>query len=152
GGAAAMSRADRIFAGSPGIPIVTVDRLEQAVPLARALAAGGLNTIEGMLRTPIALECLRAIAAEGPAIRVGAGTVRDGDQLEAAVAAGAEFVATPATTATLLDSLEQSPVPVLPGVATPTEVARLLDRGIETMKLFPAEAVGGRALLHALGG
>ncbi len=144
--------AEQVFAASPVIPVVTVDRPENAVPLARALVAGGLAAIEVTLRTPGAVECIRAIAAEVPEAQVGAGTVRGAAQLEEAVAAGAAFLVTPATTAVLLDRLEECPVPVLPGVATPTEVALVLERGIETMKLFPAEAIGGIALLRALAG
>jgi 2-dehydro-3-deoxyphosphogluconate aldolase/(4S)-4-hydroxy-2-oxoglutarate aldolase len=147
-----MSRIEEILAGDPVVPVVTIERLEDAVPLARAIVAGGLGTIEVTLRTPVALDCIRAIAAAAPELRVGAGTVLDAGGAEAAVDAGAAFLVTPATTAELLDAFAASPVPALPGVATPSEVAAVLARGMRTMKLFPAGAVGGTALLRALAG
>jgi 2-dehydro-3-deoxyphosphogluconate aldolase / (4S)-4-hydroxy-2-oxoglutarate aldolase len=122
------------------------------VPLARAVLAGGLSTLEVTLRTPVALEAIAAIAAELPELVVGAGTIRDGGQIEAARAAGARFLVTPAATATLLDELDGCGLPALPGVATPSEVARVLDGGFREMKLFPAEPAGGTALLRALAG
>jgi 2-dehydro-3-deoxyphosphogluconate aldolase / (4S)-4-hydroxy-2-oxoglutarate aldolase len=141
-----------ILAGCPVVPVVAIDRAEDAVPLARALAAGGLTTIEVTLRTPVALESITAIAAEVPEIRVGAGTLRDAAQVEAALAAGAEFLVTPALTPGLLDALVAAPVPAVPGIATPSEAAAALDAGLRELKLFPAGALGATALLRALAG
>jgi len=145
---------DADFEARPGpvIPVVTIVRGAEAVPLARALAAGGLSTIEVTLRSAVALESIRAIATEVPEIAVGAGTIRRPDQIEAAIGAGASFLVTPATTPALLDLIVDSTVPVLPGVATPSEVASVLERGIERMKLFPAGPLGGRGLIRALAG
>ncbi|MBS1881947.1 MAG: bifunctional 4-hydroxy-2-oxoglutarate aldolase/2-dehydro-3-deoxy-phosphogluconate aldolase [Actinobacteria bacterium] len=147
-----MSRVAAEFRPGPVIPVVTIARREEAVPLARAIAAGGLATIEVTLRSEVALTAIGEIAAAVPEIAVGAGTVRRPEQVDAAIAAGAAFLVTPATTPALLDALAASPVPVLPGVATASEVAGVLDRGIERMKLFPAAALGGTPLIGALAG
>lgn len=136
----------------PVIPIATIERLEDAVPLARAVQQGGLRTLEVTLRTPVALQAIERIAAEVPQLDVGAGTVLGGAQIAAAERAGASFLVTPATTAPLLDRLEASGLPFLAGCATPSDVAALLERGISRMKLFPAESLGGVALLQALAG
>jgi len=141
-----------LLALDPVIPIATIERVEDAVPLARAVQKGGLRTLEVTLRTPVALEAIERIAREVPQLTVGAGTVLRGDQVEAAVGAGARFLVTPGTTALLLDGLEGSGLPFLAGCATASEVARLIERGIREMKLFPAEAAGGVALLESLAG
>jgi 2-dehydro-3-deoxyphosphogluconate aldolase/(4S)-4-hydroxy-2-oxoglutarate aldolase len=136
----------------PVIPVVTLERVEEAVPLAAALLAGGLTSIEVTLRTPAALPGIEAIVAELPEVAVGAGTVRTPAQVEQAAAAGASFLVSPASTARLLDAMEESELPFLPGVAGPSEVANVLERGVGDMKLFPAEVLGGPSLLRALGG
>lgn len=136
----------------PVIAIATIERVEDAVPLARAVQKGGLRTLEVTLRTPVALEAIERIAAEVPNIVVGAGTILRGDQVGEAEDAGARFLVTPGTTALLLDRLEASALPFLCGCATPSEVARLLERGIREMKVFPAEAVGGIELVKSLAG
>jgi 2-dehydro-3-deoxyphosphogluconate aldolase/(4S)-4-hydroxy-2-oxoglutarate aldolase len=132
------------------IPVVTIERAADAVPLARALVAGGLPIIEVTLRTQAAVAAIRAIAAEVPEAHVGAGTVIDADQGVTAVAAGARFVVSPGSTERLLDAAADWGVPYLPGVATASEAMRLAERGVRFLKLFPAEAVGGVALLKAL--
>jgi 2-dehydro-3-deoxyphosphogluconate aldolase/(4S)-4-hydroxy-2-oxoglutarate aldolase len=147
-----VSSVAQLLGGEQVLPIATIERLEEAVPIARALVAGGHSALEVTLRTPPALEAIVAISAEVPELVVGAGTVRHPDQVEAAREAGARFLASPAITAMLLDEFEDCGLPVLCGVATPTGVARVLDRGFLEMKLFPAEAIGGAALLQALGG
>lgn len=136
----------------PVIPVVTLERAEEAVPLAAALLAGGLTTVEVTLRTPAALAGIAAIAAEVPEISVGAGTVLDAAQAEQAAVAGASFLVSPASTPPLLDAMAAVGLPFLPGVASPSEVASLLERGIGDMKLFPAAALGGPVLLRALAG
>jgi 2-dehydro-3-deoxyphosphogluconate aldolase/(4S)-4-hydroxy-2-oxoglutarate aldolase len=136
----------------PVIPIATVERLEDAVPMARAVLKGGLRTLEVTLRTPVALDAIEAIAREVPALMVGAGTVLDGDQLARAAASGARFVATPGSTPRLLDGLEASGLPFLCGCSTPSEIAAMLERGIRDVKLFPVAPYGGRSLVEALAG
>ncbi|MFG3245634.1 bifunctional 4-hydroxy-2-oxoglutarate aldolase/2-dehydro-3-deoxy-phosphogluconate aldolase [Streptomyces sp. NPDC048187] len=135
---------------APVVPVVVVDDLADAVPLARALVAGGLPAIEVTLRTPAALDAIRAIAAEVPDAVVGAGTVITAEQVGEVVAAGARFLVSPGWTDTLLAAMRASGVPFLPGVSTTSEVVALLERGVREMKFFPAEAAGGTAYLKAL--
>lgn len=137
---------------APVIPVVVVDDPSAAVPLARALVAGGLPAIEVTLRTPGALDAVRAIAAEVPQAVVGVGTVINPAQAEDAVAAGARFLVSPGWTDVLLESMRGSGVPFLPGVSTTSEVVALLERGVTEMKFFPAEAAGGTAYLKSLYG
>ncbi|GGV15063.1 bifunctional 4-hydroxy-2-oxoglutarate aldolase/2-dehydro-3-deoxy-phosphogluconate aldolase [Streptomyces spectabilis] len=137
---------------APVIPVVVVDTVDAAVPLARALVAGGLPAIEVTLRTPVALDAIRAIAAEVPDAVVGAGTVISPDHVKGAVDAGARFLVSPGWTETLLEALKGSGVPFLPGVSTTSEVVALLERGVREMKFFPAEAAGGTAYLKSLAG
>ncbi|MFF8677901.1 bifunctional 4-hydroxy-2-oxoglutarate aldolase/2-dehydro-3-deoxy-phosphogluconate aldolase [Streptomyces sp. NPDC015237] len=135
---------------APVVPVVVVDDLADAVPLARALVAGGLPAIEVTLRTPVAVDAIRAIAGEVPGAVVGAGTVITPDQVGEVVAAGARFLVSPGWTDVLLDAMRASGVPYLPGVSTTSEVVALLERGVREMKFFPAEAAGGTAYLKAL--
>ncbi|WP_432082457.1 bifunctional 4-hydroxy-2-oxoglutarate aldolase/2-dehydro-3-deoxy-phosphogluconate aldolase [Streptomyces sp. WAC 04229] len=135
---------------APVVPVVVVDDLADAVPLARALVAGGLPAIEVTLRTPVAVDAIRAIADEVPGAVVGAGTVITPDQVGEVVAAGARFLVSPGWTDVLLDAMRASGVPFLPGVSTTSEVVALLERGVREMKFFPAEAAGGTAYLKAL--
>lgn len=135
---------------SPVIPVVVLDDADRAVPLAQALLAGGIPIIEVTLRTPAALDAITAIAAQVPDMLVGAGTVTSPVHAEKAVAAGARFLVSPGATDTLLDALAGTGVPYLPGVATVSEALRVLERGQREMKLFPAEACGGRAFLKSL--
>ncbi|MFD8065784.1 bifunctional 4-hydroxy-2-oxoglutarate aldolase/2-dehydro-3-deoxy-phosphogluconate aldolase [Streptomyces parvulus] len=135
---------------APVVPVVVVDDLADAVPLARALVAGGLPAIEVTLRTPVAVDAIRAIVGEVPGAVVGAGTVITPDQVGEVVAAGARFLVSPGWTDVLLDAMRSSGVPFLPGVSTTSEVVALLERGVREMKFFPAEAAGGTAYLKAL--
>ncbi|WP_399938972.1 bifunctional 4-hydroxy-2-oxoglutarate aldolase/2-dehydro-3-deoxy-phosphogluconate aldolase [Streptomyces sp. BBFR25] len=135
---------------APVVPVVVVDDLADAVPLARALVAGGLPAIEVTLRTPVALDAIRAIADEVPGAVVGAGTVITAEQVAEVVAAGARFLVSPGWTDALLEAMRASGVPFLPGVSTTSEVVALLERGVREMKFFPAEAAGGTAYLKAL--
>jgi 2-dehydro-3-deoxyphosphogluconate aldolase/(4S)-4-hydroxy-2-oxoglutarate aldolase len=135
---------------APVVPVVVVDDLSDAVPLARALVAGGLPAIEVTLRTPVAVDAIRAIAEDVPGAVVGAGTVITPEQVGEAVAAGARFLVSPGWTDTLLEAMRGSGVPFLPGVSTTSEVVALLERGVREMKFFPAEAAGGTAYLKAL--
>lgn len=137
---------------APVVPVVVVEDAADAVPLARALVAGGLPAIEVTLRTPAALDAIRAIAAEVPDAVVGAGTVITPGQVREVVAAGARFLVGPGWTDVLLESMRASGVPFLPGVSTVSEVVALLERGVREMKFFPAQAAGGTAYLKAIAG
>ncbi|MFH0522286.1 bifunctional 4-hydroxy-2-oxoglutarate aldolase/2-dehydro-3-deoxy-phosphogluconate aldolase [Streptomyces sp. M41] len=137
---------------APVVPVVVVDDPSDAVPLARALVAGGLPAIEVTLRTPVALDAIRAIADAVPDAVVGAGTVITPAQVTEAVAAGAGFLVSPGWTDVLLAAMRASGVPCLPGVSTTSEVVALLERGVREMKFFPAEAAGGTAYLKSLYG
>lgn len=139
-----------ILALAPVVPVVIVDDLAHAVPMARALVAGGIRSIEVTLRTPCALDAIRAIAHEVEGAVVGVGTVLDAAQLEAARAAGARFAVSPGVSPKLLDAADASELPLLPGVATAGEAMSLLERGYRHLKLFPAVPVGGAKLLASL--
>ncbi|WP_328909891.1 bifunctional 4-hydroxy-2-oxoglutarate aldolase/2-dehydro-3-deoxy-phosphogluconate aldolase [Streptomyces sp. NBC_00234] len=135
---------------APVVPVVVLEDAADAVPLARALVAGGLPAIEVTLRTAAALDAIRAIAAEVPDAVVGAGTVISVRNVTDTVAAGARFLVSPGWTDTLLDAMKASGLPFLPGVSTTSEVVALLELGVTEMKFFPAEAAGGTAYLKAL--
>jgi len=134
----------------PVIPVVVVDSVSAAVPLARALVEGGLPVIELTLRTPVALEAIRAIADEVPEITVGAGTVVEPSQAKEAAAAGASFLVSPGATPALLDAMRDTGLPFLPGTATVSEVLAVLEAGCTELKFFPAEASGGAAFLKGI--
>lgn len=137
---------------APVVPVVVLTDVADAVPLARALVAGGLPAIEVTLRTPVALDAIRAIAAQVPDAMVGAGTVLSPEQVADSVAAGARFLVSPGWTDGLLDAMKSSGVSFLPGVSTTSEVVALLERGVREMKFFPAQAAGGTAYLKSLAG
>ena len=137
---------------APVVPVVVVDDPSDAVPLARALVAGGLRAIEVTLRTPGALDAIRAVADSVPEAVVGAGTVLTPEQVTRSVEAGARFLVSPGWTDSLLDAMRASGVPYLPGVSTASEVLALLERGVRELKFFPAEAAGGTAYLKSLYG
>lgn len=137
---------------APVLPVVVVEDTADAVPLARALVAGGLPGIEVTLRTPAGLGAIRAIAAEVGDSVVGAGTVITPRQVDDCVAAGARFLVSPGWTDVLLTAMRASGLPFLPGVSTTTEVVTLLERGVREMKFFPAQAAGGTAYLKSLAG
>jgi 2-dehydro-3-deoxyphosphogluconate aldolase/(4S)-4-hydroxy-2-oxoglutarate aldolase len=139
-----------LFAGTPVIPVLVIDDAATAVPLAQALVAGGLGILEITLRTPAALEVIRAIAGEVEEAVVGAGTVLTPAQYRDAERAGARFVVSPGATDAVLSAARASTVPLLPAAATATEVMRLLEQGYRFLKFFPAEPAGGPAYLKAL--
>jgi 2-dehydro-3-deoxyphosphogluconate aldolase/(4S)-4-hydroxy-2-oxoglutarate aldolase len=144
------SPSESLLSLAPVVPVVVLDDLAHAVPVARALVAGGLPVIELTLRTPVALDAIAAIAAEVPEILVGAGTITSPELVGRAVEAGAQFLVSPGTTSTLLRELAGSGVPFLPGTATVSEVMAVLEAGFSEMKFFPAEASGGAAYLKSL--
>jgi 2-dehydro-3-deoxyphosphogluconate aldolase / (4S)-4-hydroxy-2-oxoglutarate aldolase len=139
-----------LFRRYPVIPILTVHDPELTVGLARALAAGGLGAIEVTLRTPRALDCIRAVAAEVPDVLVGAGTILSARQMDEATAAGARFLVSPGTSDELVRSAHASDRVWLPGAGTVSEAMRLADAGFAHQKFFPAEPSGGVAFLKAL--
>jgi 2-dehydro-3-deoxyphosphogluconate aldolase/(4S)-4-hydroxy-2-oxoglutarate aldolase len=141
---------EAILLAAPVIPVVIIDDLAQAVPLARALAAGGLPVIEITLRTPAGLAAIRAIAAEVPDAIVGAGTVLDAAQLAAVTRAGARFAVSPGATPKLLEAAAGENISLLPGIATASEAMALIERGYRFAKFFPAEPAGGAAYLAAI--
>lgn len=134
----------------PVMPVVVVDDLAHAVPIARALVAGGLPAIELTLRTPVALDAIAAIAAEVPEILVGAGTVVAPGQAKLAQDAGAQFLVSPGATPALLDAMAATGLPFLPGTSTVSEVLAVLEAGFTDMKFFPAEAAGGAPWLKSV--
>jgi 2-dehydro-3-deoxyphosphogluconate aldolase/(4S)-4-hydroxy-2-oxoglutarate aldolase len=136
----------------PVIPVVVIDRAADAVPLARAMLAGGVDTMEITLRTPDAVDAIRSVAEHVPDMAVGAGTIVRAGQAREAVAAGAAFLVSPGCTPRLLEALLDQAVPILPGAATASEVMTLLEDGITEMKFFPAAAAGGTTALGALAG
>ncbi|MFQ5624310.1 MAG: bifunctional 4-hydroxy-2-oxoglutarate aldolase/2-dehydro-3-deoxy-phosphogluconate aldolase [Paracoccaceae bacterium] len=147
----ASRRAREICSLAPIVPVLVLKRVAHARPLAEALVAGGLPALEVTLRTPAALDAIRAMA-EVPGGVVGAGTLLTPDDVRAAKAAGARFGVSPGATDGLLDACEAEGLPLLPGAATASEAMRLLARGYDMVKFFPAEASGGAAALKALGG
>jgi len=135
----------------PVVPVVVLDEVEHAVPVAEALAAGGVPVIELTLRTPAALACIEQIATRVPEILVGAGTIVTPEQAKDAVSAGAQFLVSPGTTDDLAAAMQDTGLPHLPGAATVSEVLRLLELGYREMKFFPAEVSGGVGFLKAIG-
>jgi len=136
--------------GQPVIPVLKIGDVAHAVPLARALVAGGLPAIEITLRTPAALDAIRAVAKEVPEAVVGAGTILSGEDFVKAADAGSRFIVSPGSTPELLETAETSDVPLLPGATTPSEIMALQARGYEILKFFPAEQSGGLPFLKAL--
>jgi 2-dehydro-3-deoxyphosphogluconate aldolase/(4S)-4-hydroxy-2-oxoglutarate aldolase len=141
--------AEEILSRAPVIPVLTIEREEDAVPLARALVAGGLAVLEVTLRTPVALAAMKAIAREVPEALLGAGTVLSQRDYDAAVAAGARFALSPGYVEALNPLAE---APFIPGIATASELMRGMGAGYATYKFFPAAPLGGPAALSALGG
>jgi len=139
-----------ILTAQPVIPVVAVDSAAEGVKLARALAAGGLKAVEVTLRTPAALDAIRAISSEVPETACGAGTILEPKQFDRAANAGAKFIVSPGATVELLDAARSSDVPLLPGSATASELMAMLEEGYEVLKFFPAEQIGGAAFLRSI--
>ena len=134
------------------IPVIKLERVEEAVPLARSLLAGGIPVAEVTFRTSAAAEGIAAIRREVPQMLVGAGTVLTTDQANAAIQAGAQFVVSPGSNGKIIDRVLAAGVAMIPGVATPSEIEAAMERGLNVLKFFPAEALGGIAMLKALSG
>ncbi|MDB2386591.1 bifunctional 4-hydroxy-2-oxoglutarate aldolase/2-dehydro-3-deoxy-phosphogluconate aldolase [Shewanella sp.] len=141
-----------IFKRSPIVPVMVINKIEHAVPLAKALVAGGISVLEVTLRTECALEAISKIAQEVPEALVGAGTILNTEQLDQAVTAGAQFVITPGATTELLKAAMAGHTPLIPGVASISEVMAGMALGYTNFKFFPAEASGGVNALKAFSG
>jgi 2-dehydro-3-deoxyphosphogluconate aldolase/(4S)-4-hydroxy-2-oxoglutarate aldolase len=135
----------------PVIPVIIIDKVDDAVPLAKALVDGGVRVLEVTLRTPVALDAIRAIAAQVKDAIVGVGTISRPEDFEQAAAAGATFGVSPGLTPALIEAARASRLPLLPGVMTPSDVIAARAAGFTNLKLFPAQQAGGMGMLKALG-
>lgn len=140
----------KLLNGQPVIPVIRIENADDAVPLARALAKGGLPAIEITLRTKDALESIRRVAAEVPEAIVGAGTILSPKQFDEAAKAGSKFIVSPGLTGNLIAAAADSDVPLLPGCTTLGEMMGALDAGIDFLKFFPAEQAGGAPFVKAV--
>jgi 2-dehydro-3-deoxyphosphogluconate aldolase/(4S)-4-hydroxy-2-oxoglutarate aldolase len=143
---------ENILTSAPVVPVVVIENLEDAVPLAKALYNGGLKALEITLRTPVAAEAVKLMKEAVPEAYVGTGTVIDKSTFEASVAAGADFMVSPGVNDELLALAKETDIPFLPGAATPSEVMNLASHGFKFLKFFPAEAAGGAPMLKSIGG
>lgn len=148
--ASQAERLTSLIGTQPVIPVIRIDDVTTAVPMARALVAGGLPAIEITLRTPDALDAIRQVAAEVAGAVVGAGTILDAAQFEAAEKAGARFIVSPGTTQELIDAARSSAVPFLPGATTASEIMAMREEDYGFLKFFPAEQSGGAPFLKAI--
>ncbi|MGO2293327.1 MAG: bifunctional 4-hydroxy-2-oxoglutarate aldolase/2-dehydro-3-deoxy-phosphogluconate aldolase [Pseudoalteromonas sp.] len=142
---------EKILSSAPVVPVVVIDNLEDAAPLAKALYNGGLKALEITLRTPIAAEAVKLMKEAVPQAYVGTGTVVDKASFDASVAAGADFMVSPGVNDELLALAKETDIPFLPGAATSSEVMKLASHGFKFLKFFPAEAAGGTAMLKSIG-
>lgn len=143
---------DAILSQAPVVPVISIERLADAVPLARALVAGGLPVLEITLRTAVALEAMRLIVAEVPEAIVGAGTVLTPADLDAVIATGSAFAISPGATPTLYAAAAHASIPWLPAIASASELMLGLEHGHHRFKFFPAESSGGIAAVKSFGG
>ncbi len=143
---------EQIVSTSPVVPVIVVDNVEHAAPLAQALYNGGLKVLEITLRTPVALEAMKKMKEAVPDAIVGAGTIVTPADVDSAVAAGADFLVSPGTSSEMIDAVLAAGIPMLPGVSTPSEAMNLKARGFNVLKFFPAEAAGGVPMLKSIGG
>lgn len=146
-----MQEVSRVIAAARLLPVVVIDDERAALPLAAALKEGGLRCVEIALRTPAAHSALRAMAGD-PELTVGAGTVLNLNQLDSALEAGAQYIVTPGFSPRIVQRCQSLSVPVFPGVATATDLHMAVDAGLDAVKFFPAELLGGPAMLNALTG
>ncbi|TYT23673.1 bifunctional 4-hydroxy-2-oxoglutarate aldolase/2-dehydro-3-deoxy-phosphogluconate aldolase [Luteimonas viscosa] len=149
---ALQNRAEQFLRDAGILPVITVDSVDQGRRIAEALLEGGLTSLELTLRTPAALETLAALKKELPGIVIGAGTVLDETHIRQSIDTGADFLVTPGTPPALAEALARAAIPAVPGGATPTEFLQLMAHGFRCCKLFPANAVGGLAMLKGLAG
>lgn len=147
-----MRTIEEIMTASPVIPVIVIDDIDDAVPMAKALVNAGLIVLEVTLRTACGLAAIKKIKQEVPGAIVGAGTVVTVEDFHASIEAGSEFIVSPGTTPELLEVALQQSVPLLPGVITPSEAMNMLSKGITHMKFFPAQAAGGIPMLKSIAG
>jgi 2-dehydro-3-deoxyphosphogluconate aldolase/(4S)-4-hydroxy-2-oxoglutarate aldolase len=147
-----MLEIEKIMTTSPVIPVIVIDDIESAVPMAQALVNGGLKVLEVTMRTEHALQAVRDICKAVPDAIVGMGTVITAEDVAQSVAAGAQFLVSPGSTPALIDAALEHGVPILPGITSPSEAMTLLARGISHMKFFPAQAAGGIPMLKSIAG
>lgn len=145
-------QAEQILTQGPVVPVIVIQKLEDAVPLAKALIAGGIRVLEVTLRTPCAVDAIRKIAQEVPDAIVGAGTVINEQQLKDVTDAGAQFIISPGITESLLKAAVANNVPLIPGISTVSELMLGMSYGLTEFKFFPAEANGGVKALQAIAG
>lgn len=143
---------EKILTSAPVVPVVVIEHIEDAAPLAQALYNGGLKALEITLRTPVAAEAVKIMKEVVPDAYVGTGTVIDEATFQASVDAGADFMVSPGVNDKLLSLAKESDIPFLPGAATPSEVMNLVSYGFNFLKFFPAEAAGGAPMLKSIGG
>ncbi|WP_018981901.1 bifunctional 4-hydroxy-2-oxoglutarate aldolase/2-dehydro-3-deoxy-phosphogluconate aldolase [Salinimonas chungwhensis] len=141
-----------IFAAGPVVPVLVIKDADKAVPLAKALMAGGIKVLEVTLRTPAALDVIRRIAQEVPDALIGAGTVTNAQQLKEVTDAGAKFAISPGMTADLLEAGKQCSIPLIPGISSTSDLMKGKDAGYTHMKFFPAEASGGIKAIKSISG
>ena len=141
-----------VLNAGPVVPVIVIQKIEQAVPLAQALLAGGVKVLEVTLRSEVAVDAIRRISREVPDAIVGAGTVASPEDLEAIAEAGAVFAISPGLTPTLLDAANQGPIALIPGISTASELMFGMEIGYTEFKFFPAEAAGGVQMLKSIGG
>ncbi|WP_406705153.1 bifunctional 4-hydroxy-2-oxoglutarate aldolase/2-dehydro-3-deoxy-phosphogluconate aldolase [Sodalis sp.] len=144
--------AETILTSGPVVPVIVIQKREHAVLLAKALVAGGVKVLEVTLRTPCAMDAIRAIAQEVPEAIIGAGTVTNAQQLAEVTAAGAQFAISPGLTEPLLKAANAGSIPLIPGISTVSELMLGMDYGLREFKFFPAEANGGVKALQAIAG
>lgn len=141
-----------VLNASPVMPVMVIQNVDDAVPLAKALVAGGIRVLEITLRTPVALDAIKLISQEVPEAIVGAGTIINPEQLQAAEDAGAVFAISPGLTPTLLAAAKKGNIALIPGIATLSELMQGMEYGLDHFKFFPAEAAGGIPMLKAIAG
>ncbi len=146
-----MAPLDVLNAG-PVVPVIVIKKIEQAVPLAQALLAGGVKVLEVTLRSEVAIDAIRLISRKVTGAIVGAGTVASPEDLEAVAAAGAVFAISPGLTPSLLEAANQGPIALIPGISTASELMIGMEMGYSAFKFFPAEAAGGVQMLKSIGG
>ncbi len=147
-----MTQIIDILTTSPVIPVMVIDELSDAIPLAEALVKGGMNVLEITLRTPVAINAVKAIKSAIPDVIVGTGTVIDIQSFKASQLAGVDFMVSPGVTKSLMNVAISEGSNFLPGVATPSEAMNLLEAGFDCLKFFPAEAAGGISMLKSIAG
>ncbi len=148
----AIATIDNILQASPVIPVIVIDDLEHAVPMAQALVAGGITVLEVTLRTPVALQAIEKISRAVPEAMTGAGTLLNAGDFARAQSAGARFAVTPGLTPALAEASQKTGLPLLPGAMTPSEIIAAQELGFTRLKFFPAVSAGGIAMLQSFAG